>query len=96
MSDMQRVEGDEEVVQLTHRVLMPVVQRFGDREIEVTFLGKNSTGQPTWVLWNPMEPHLIGMLREGQFGYTLEQRTDQGVMLHENLSLRRVQRAIAQ
>ncbi len=81
-------------VTLSTRAMVPSVQRVGNREIEVTFLGNNSKGQPTWVLWNPSEPYLIGMLIQGKLGFHFEQRTDQGVMLHENISLQRVQRAL--
>ncbi len=74
--------------------LVPVLQRMGDREIEVTFLGDNARGEPTWVLWNPKEPLLIGVLRQGDLGYTFEQRTSVGPMVHENLSGQRVQRML--
>ena len=52
MSGVQQ-SGD---VTLSTRAMVPSVQRVGNREIEVTFLGDNSKGQPTWVLWNPREP----------------------------------------
>ncbi len=87
-------ESNRGVVTLSTRALVPAVQRFGNREIETTFLGNNSEGQPTWMLWNPLEPYLIGVLRQGRLGFTLEQRTDQGVMVHENISLARLQKAI--
>ncbi len=90
MSEVQQ-SGD---VTLTTRAMVPSVQRVGSREIEITFLGNNTHGQPTWILWNPLEPYLIGMLVQGKLGFTFEQRTDQGVMLHENISLQRVQRAL--
>lgn len=95
MSELSELsESKRGVVTLSTRVLVPSVQRFGNREIEMTFLGNNSDGQPTWMLWNPLEPYLIGVLRQGRMGFTLEQRTDQGVMLHENISLKRLQKAI--
>jgi hypothetical protein len=95
MSELSELsESKRGVVTLSTRVLVPSVQRFGNREIETTFLGNNSDGQPTWMLWNPLEPYLIGVLRQGRMGFTLEQRTDQGVMLHENISLKRLQKAI--
>lgn len=90
MSEVQQFDN----VTLSTRAMVPSVQRVGDREIEVTFLGNNSKGQPTWVLWNPLEPYLIGMLIQGKLGFHFEQRTGQGVMLHENISLQRVQRAL--
>ncbi len=87
-------ESKRGVVTLSTRALVPSVQRFGNREIETTFLGNNSDGNPTWMLWNPLEPYLIGILRQGKLGFTLEQRTDHGVMVHENISLKRLQKAI--
>lgn len=90
MNEVQH-SGD---VTLSTRALVPSMQRIGNREIEFTYLGNNSKGQPTWVLWNPLEPLLIGMLCQGKLGFTFEQRTDHGVMLHENISLQRVQRAL--
>jgi len=92
MSEMEQ-SGSGEVV-LSRQVMVPTVLRIGNRDIETTFLGNNAFGQPTWVLWNPEEPYLIGMLRQGQIGYTFEQRTSQGVMLHEDVSFKRVQRAL--
>jgi hypothetical protein len=74
--------------------LLPVKQKLGEREIEVTFLGNNADGQPTWILWNAKEPLLIGVLRQGKLGYTFEQRTSVGPMVHENLSTARVQRML--
>lgn len=91
MSEIQQPGGG---FTLSTRTLMPSLQRVGVREIEVTFLGKNASGQPTWVLWNPAEPFLIGVLSQGKLGFTLEQRTDQGVMLHEDISFSRLQRAL--
>ena len=91
---MSQVQQSGEVT-LSTRAMVPSMQRVGDREIEVTFLGNNTHGQPTWVLWNPNEPYLIGMLIQGKLGFDFEQRTDSGVMLHENISLQRVQRALA-
>ena len=90
MSEVQQSEN----VTLSTRAMVPSVQRVGSREIEITFLGNNSKGQPTWVLWNPLEPYLIGMLIQGKLGFHFEQRTGQSVMLHENISLQRVQRAL--
>lgn len=81
-------------VTLSTRAMVPVVQRVGNREIEFTFLGNNAHGRPTWILWNSSEPHLIGVLCQGKLGFTFEQRTDRGVMLHENISFSRLQRAI--
>ncbi|MFA5606135.1 MAG: hypothetical protein WDA07_02920 [Leucobacter sp.] len=92
MSEMQQT-GAGSVALSTER-LMPSVQRFGGREIEITFLGPNQYGQPTWVMWNPTEPYLIGLLSQGRIGYHFEQRTDSGVLVHENISLQRVQRAL--
>lgn len=74
--------------------LVPVKHRLGEREIEVTFLGNNSSGEPTWILWNATEPLLIGVLRQGKIGYTFEQRTSAGAMVYENLSQPRVQRML--
>lgn len=93
MNEMQHSKN--EVLTLSTRAMVPTVQRFGTREIEITFLGNNTHGQPTWLLWNPAEPYLIGVLRQGKLGFTFEQRTDQGVMLLEGISLSRLQRAIA-
>jgi hypothetical protein len=73
---------------------VPVIEKIGGRDIEVTFLGMNSLGRLTWILWNPGEPLLIGVLTQGHRGFTLEQRTSGGVMLHENVPLSRVQHAI--
>ncbi|MBK0417759.1 hypothetical protein JD276_01740 [Leucobacter sp. CSA1] len=92
MNEMQQSQNGG-VVLSTQR-MVPTVQRFGDRDIEVTFLGNNTFGQPTWILWNAREPYLIGILRQGRIGFTFEQRTSQGVMLHEDISLTRLQRAI--
>ncbi len=92
---MSELQGSNQgTVTLSTRTLVPSVQRFGNRDIETTFLGNNSAGQPTWMLWNPLEPYLIGILRQDRLGFTLEQRTDQGVLVHENLSFKRLQRAI--
>ena len=93
MNEMQ--QSGNEVLTLSTRAMVPTTQQFGSREIEITFLGNNTHGQPTWILWNPAEPYLIGMLRQGKLGFTFEQRTDQGVMLLEGISLSRLQRAIA-
>ena len=90
MSELRQSED----VTLSTRAMVPSVQRIGNREIEITFLGNNTHGQPTWVLWNPLEPYLIGMLIQGKLGFNFEQRTGQGVMLHENISLQRVERAL--
>lgn len=76
--------------------MVPTMQHIGDRDIEVTFLGLNTVGRPTWILWNPGEPHLIGLLTQGAIGYNFEQRTSAGVFLHENISLNRLNRALAQ
>ena len=93
MSEMQ--QADNGGVVLSTQRMVPTVQRFGNRSIEITFLGNNTHGQPTWILWNPSEPYLIGVLSQGKIGFRFEQSTDQGVMLHEDISLRRLQRAIA-
>lgn len=74
--------------------LIPVRERLGDRDIEVTFLGANARGENTWILWNADEPFLIGMLRQGKLGYTFEQRTSVGPVVAENLSVQRVQRML--
>jgi len=92
MSEMQ--ETGTGGVTLSHDVLMPSVQRIGGREIEITFLGRNAQGQLTWILWNASDPYLIGMLCQGKMGFNFEQRTTSGVMLHENITLNRVQRAL--
>lgn len=90
MSELQQSDD----VTLSTRAMVPSVQRVGNRQIEITYLGNNTHGQPTWVLWNPLEPYLIGMLIQGKLGFNFEQRTGQGIMLHENISLQRVQRAL--
>lgn len=90
MNEIQQTD----LVTLTTRALVPSVQKIGNRDIEITFLGNNANGQPTWIMWNASEPYLIGMLCQGKLGFTFEQRTDQGVMFHENISLQRVQRAL--
>lgn len=92
MSEMQQTGHSG--VALSHNALMPSVQRIGERDIEITYLGTNAHGQPTWIMWNASEPYLIGMLSRGKMGYHFEQRTSSGVMLHENISLNRVQRAL--
>lgn len=92
MSDIQH-SGNGSVALSTDR-LLPGVQRIGNRDIEVTFLGKNALGQPTWLLWDALQPHLIALLSQGRMGYHLEQRTSYGVMMQENISLSRVQRAL--
>jgi len=93
MGEVEQTESDEVV--LSRQAMVPIVHRVGDgREIETTFLGNNAFGQPTWVLWNPQEPYLIGVLREGKAGYTFEQRTSQGVMLHEGVSFKKVQKML--
>jgi len=92
MSEMQHT-GTGSVALSTER-LMPSMQRIGTRDIEITFLGPNAQGQPTWVMWNASEPYLIGLLSQGRIGYHFEQRTSSGVFVHENISLTRVQRAL--
>ncbi|WP_125100175.1 hypothetical protein [Leucobacter chromiireducens] len=92
MSEMQHAGAGG--VALSNDVLAPSVQRIGNRDIEITFLGKNAAGQNTWIMWNSAEPYLIGMLSQGKMGYHFEQRTSSGVLVHENISLSRVQRAI--
>ncbi|MGO1435103.1 MAG: hypothetical protein ACTJFR_03790 [Canibacter sp.] len=86
-------EGAIEPIFGTQR-LVPVKERLGEREIEVTFLGNNAQGEPTWILWNVNDPLLIGVLRQGKIGYTFEQRTSVGPLIHENLSKPRVQRML--
>ena len=81
-------------VVLPDQQLVPTILRIGNRDIESTFLGENAFGEPTWVLWNAETPYLVGLLRRGQLGYTFEQRTSHGVMLHEDVSFRRVQAAL--
>lgn len=90
MSEVQQSSG----VTLTTRAMVPSLQQVGNRNIEITYLGNNAKGQPTWIMWNATEPYLIGMLCQGKLGFTFEQRTDHGVMFHENISLQRVQRAL--
>lgn len=85
---------DSGEVALSTQYLVPTIQRIGNRDIETTFLGDNAFGEPTWVLWTAEEPYLIGILRQGQIGYTFEQRTSHGVMLHKDISFRRVQAAL--
>ncbi|MBL3686264.1 hypothetical protein D3248_04760 [Leucobacter zeae] len=92
MSEVQ--QSSKGGVALSRDALSPDVQLIGSREIEVTFLGTNAYGQPTWIMWNASEPYLIGMLSQGKMGYHFEQRTSSGVLLHENISLSRVQRAL--
>lgn len=81
-------------VELSRQELVPAMIQIGELEIETTFLGGNSSGQPTWVLWNANEPYLIGLLRKSEMGYIFEQRTSQGVMMHRDVSFKRVQRAL--
>ena len=92
MSDMQHSGSGSVALSTDH--LLPRGQRIGNRDIEVTFLGKNGSGQPTWLLWDAQQPNLIALLSQGSMGYHLEQRTNYGVMLQENISLSRVQRAL--
>lgn len=92
MTEMQQTGNG--AVALTRETLRPGVQRIGRRDIEITYLGENAYGQPTWIMWNADEPYLIGLLCQGKMGYHFEQRTSSGVMLHENISLSRVQRAL--
>lgn len=92
MSEMQQTGSGG--VALSRETLSPSVQRIGSRDIEFTYLGTNADGQPTWIMWAPSEPYLIGMLCQGRMGYHFEQRTSTGVLLHENISLSRVQRAL--
>ena len=87
-------ENGDGIVALSTERLTPQIQRIGQSEIEFTFLGPNVHGQPTWIMWNPDEPHLIGMLSQGRMGYHFEQRTGGGVQRLENISLNRVQRAL--
>lgn len=86
-------EANESTHLPTERML-PRVQKMGDRDIEVTFLGLNADGRPSWILWNSLEPHLIGLLTQGRLGYNFEQRTSVGVSVHENISLNRLNKAL--
>lgn len=92
MSEVQQQSGG--IVALSTDRLTPHIQRIGSQDIEFTFLGPNLHGQPTWIMWNSSEPHLIGMLSQGKMGYHFEQRTGSGVQRLENISLNRVQRAL--
>lgn len=92
MNELQ--QQDDAVVALSTDRLMPHVQQIGSQQIEITFLGPNAAGQPTWIMWNPKEPTLIGMLSQGKMGYHFEQRTGSGVQRLENISLNRVRRAL--
>ncbi|MBO1901751.1 hypothetical protein J4H92_07265 [Leucobacter weissii] len=87
-------EAQSNEITLSTRALVPTLHRIGNREIEATFLGNNTHGQPTWVLWNADEPYLIGVLRQGKMGFTFEQRTSAGVEIHEDVSFKRVRRAL--
>ena len=93
MSEMQN-QAETQMLALSTDRLMPRVQRIGSQEVEITFLGPNTHGQPTWIMWNAKEPYLIGMLMQGKMGYHFEQRTSGGVDRLENLSLSRVQRML--
>lgn len=92
MSELQQ-SGDE-VVALGDAELQPAHQRIGANDIEITYLGLNASGERTWMMWNRREPYLLGVLREGKLGYHFEQRTSTGVMYQENISLKRVRRAL--
>lgn len=76
------------------RMLVPTYHRIGERELEVTFLGKNAYGEDTWLLWNHSEPRLMGMLRQGEDSFTFEQRTSEGPLIHSDLSRQRVQKML--
>ncbi|WP_217136652.1 hypothetical protein [Leucobacter chinensis] len=91
---MSEISRADESTQLPTERMMPRVQKMGNRDIEVTFLGLNSNGKPSWILWNPNEPHLIGLLTQGSLGYNFEQRTSVGVFMHENISLNRLNKAL--
>lgn len=91
---MSEITGVQETAPLPTERMVPQVQTMGNRDIEVTFLGLNTHGKPTWILWNPREPHLIGLLTQGTLGYNFEQRTSAGVFLHENISLNRLNKAL--
>ncbi|MBC9943848.1 hypothetical protein ICL81_04815 [Leucobacter sp. cx-328] len=93
MSEMQN-RAENQVLALSTDRLQPRIQRIGSQDIEITFLGPNTNGQPTWIMWNANEPHLIGMLMQGKMGYHFEQRTSVGVDRFENMSLNRVQRVL--
>ena len=88
------LQQEEAVVALSTERLTPRIQKIGSQEIEITFLGPNAAGQPTWIMWNANEPFLIGMLSQGKMGYHFEQRTSSGVQKLENISLNRVRRAL--
>lgn len=91
---MGGIQRQDETPSLPTQSLVPHIQQFGEREIEVTYLGENTHGRPTWIMWNPREPHLIGLLTQGRLGFDFEQRTSDGVFFHENISLTRLNRAL--
>lgn len=93
MSEIQDYDRDRPVFS-TER-LVPRMERFGTKNIEVTYLGENAAGSATWILWNSSDPYLIGMLIQGDAGFTFEQRTSGGVLLHQDVSFSRIRRAIA-
>lgn len=72
-------------------LLVPKIERIGQRDIEVTYLGVNSSAEATWILWNASEPELIGLLRQSDKGFVFEQRTSVGSLMHNNLSRENVQ-----
>lgn len=91
---MSELERSSETNLPTQR-MVPVMQRIGDRDIEFTFLGTNDKGHPTWILWNAETPYLVGLLTQGGLGFTFEQRTSAGVMVHSHVPLEKVQQAIS-
>lgn len=93
MSNSQQSSGAIEPIFST-RTLVPTVQRIGEKAVEVTYLGVNVAGEPTWILWDAKDPFMIGMLSQGKMGYTFEQRTTMGPMVHSNLSTHSVQRML--
>lgn len=94
MTRMGGIQRQGETTSLPTQSLVPQVQQFGEREIEITYLGENTQGRPTWIMWNHKEPHLIGLLTQGRLGFDFEQRTSAGVFFHENISLNRLNRAL--
>lgn len=93
MSKIQGYNADQPA--FSTQKLVPRIEKFGTKSIEVTYLGENADGHATWILWNSNEPYLLGMLIQGRLGFTFEQRTSEGVMLHRDVSLARIQRALA-
>lgn len=89
------LQGNRRDAALPTRVNVPVVERLNGRTIEITYLGRGATEERTWLLWNPDEPFLVGLVRQGKIGYRLEYRTDSGVEVLENVPLQRIRTAIS-